>query len=123
MADSSWDLDLNFDLDFSVLEGYDDNSDAVKFDLYILTREIRQINDSLKNVTLLPKTKQEAWVKENKRQIRKLMDDKVKEVMEMFDGMEFDKETLPESVTCMTELRALMTQLHSIMGDSQQLRG
>jgi hypothetical protein len=123
MGNTSWDLDFDLDVDFSVLDGYDDNSEEVKFDLYLLTREIKQISDSLKNVSVLSKPKQEAWVKENKGQLHKLMDGLVKEAMELFDGMEFDKDTLTESITCMTELRSLMTQLHSIMGDSRQLRG
>jgi hypothetical protein len=123
MADSSWDLDFDLDVDFSVLDGYDDDSEELKFDLYLLTREIKQISDSLQNVSILPKAKQQAWVKENRSQLHKLMDGLVKETMELFDGMEFDKDTLSESISCMTELRSLMTQLHNIMGDTHQLRG
>lgn len=125
MANTFWDPDLDgdFNVDFSVVEGYDDDSESIKFDLYVMTREIKQINDSLKTVGLLPKAQQKQWVKDNRAQLQNMMDGMVKEVMEMFDGIEFDKETLADSVSCMTELRAMMTHLHSIIGDSKQLRG
>lgn len=122
MAKNSW--DLNFDFDLSIVDEYEDDGNAeLKFDLYLTTRQIKQIADSLKNITLLPVTQQKKWVKQNKSYLLRMMDTFTSEVMDMFDEAELNQDALDESIACMSEFRQLMNTLNSLVGSNHRLRG
>ncbi len=119
--DPNFDSDLNFD--FAVFDGYDDDNEELKFDLYLMTREIKQASSSLSRVALLPKKQRERWLRENQAQLQQLMDGLVHDVVSVFEDMEVDKIVLADSIACVTELRELINTLNSLSGENKPLRG
>jgi hypothetical protein len=105
--------DLNFNL--SISDGFEDDNEAFKFDLFLMTREIKQITDSLKHVTLLPKKQQIAWVKDNQQLLRKFMSNLNHDMSDVLDDMSLDRDVLHKTISCVTELRELINTLNGLM--------
>ena len=112
--------DFNFNL--SISDGFEDDNQAFKFDLFLKTREIQQINSSLRHVTLLPKRQQQAWVKSNQDLIHKYMDNLTQDMFEVLDDMSLDRDAIQETISCVTQLRELVTMLNSLMTDQKKFR-
>ena len=112
--------DFNFNLSFN--DGFDDDNEAFKFDLYLMTREIKQISDSLRHVTLLPKSKQRSWVRDNQQLLDRFMDNLNREMSDVLDEMSLDKDALKETIACVTELRELVNTLNSLMTDRKNFQ-
>ncbi len=111
--------DLNFNL--SISDGFNDDNEAFKFDLYLMTREIKQISDSLRHVTLLPKSQQKAWVRNNQKLLNKFMDGLTHDMSDVLDEMSLDQEALKETISCVTEMRELVNTLNSLMSDRKNI--
>ncbi|MBT3249595.1 MAG: hypothetical protein HN846_02335 [Candidatus Pacebacteria bacterium] len=113
--------DLNFNLSFS--DGFDDDNESFKFDLFLMTREIKQISSSLKQVTLLPKKQQKQWVRDNQKLLRKFMSNLNHDMYDVLDEMSLDNDVLLETISCVTELRELINTLNSLMVGGRSLIG
>ncbi|MBU0576869.1 hypothetical protein KJ707_02340 [Patescibacteria group bacterium] len=113
--------DFNFNLSFS--DSYEDDNEVFKFDLFLMTREIKQITDSLQNVTLLPKNQQRAWVKDNQKFLHRFMDSLTHDMFNVLDEVSLDQDALQETITCVTELRELVNTLNGLMTGGQRLAG
>ncbi len=112
--------DFNFNL--SISDGFEDDNEAFKFDLFLMTREIKQITDSLRHVTLLPKKQQRAWVKENQKFLNKFMSSLTHDMFDVLDDMSLDKDVLQKTISCVTELRELVNTLNGLMTEGPMLR-
>lgn len=92
------------------------------FDLFLMTREIKQISDSLKRVTLLPKTKQQLWVKHNQLMINKFMERLTHDMLDVLDDISLDQDVLQSTIACVTELRQLVNTINDLMSGGPQLK-
>lgn len=99
----------------SFTNGYSDGNESFKFDLFLMTREIKQIADSLRHITLLPKTQQRVWVKSNQKFLHQFMNSLTHEMFDILDEMSLDQDSLQETITCVTELRELVNTLNALM--------
>lgn len=104
---------LNFNL--SISDGFEDDNEAFKFDLFLMTREIKQITDSLKHVTLLPKKQQARWVKDNQQLLHRFMHNLGDDMADILDDMSLDHDVLQNTISCVTELRELVNTLNGLM--------
>ncbi len=105
--------DLNFNL--SISDSFEDDNEAFEFDLFLMTREIRQITSSLKHVTLLPKKQQKQWVKDNQKLLYKFMGNLNHDMSDVLDDMSLDHDVLQKTISCVTELRELVNTLNGLM--------
>ena len=112
--------DINFNL--SVTDDYGDDNEAFKFDLFLMTREIKQITDSLRLVTLMPKNKQKTWVKDNQQLLHKFMDTLTHDMFNVLDEMSLDQDVIQETIFCVTELRELVNTLNGLMTGGPRLQ-
>jgi K+-sensing histidine kinase KdpD len=112
--------DLNFNL--SISDGFEDDNEAFKFDLFLMTREIKQITNSLKQVTLLPKKQQHDWVKNNQKLLHKFMNSLTHDMSDVLDEMSLDRDVLQKTIACVTELRELVNTLNGLMTGGLRLR-
>lgn len=105
--------DFNFNL--SISDSFEDDNESFKFDLFLMTREIKQITTSLKHVTLLPKKQQDRWVKANQKFIHKFMNNLNHDISDVLDDMSLDRDVLQKTISCVTELRELVNTLNGLM--------
>jgi hypothetical protein len=112
--------DLDFNL--SINDGYEDDNEAFKFDLFLMTREIKQITSSLRLVTLLPKNKRHRWVKDNQQFLQKFMSTLTIDVSEVLDEVQLDQDALQETISCVIELRDLVNTMNGLMVGGQRLQ-
>ncbi len=97
------------------------NSAAVKFGLYVKTHEIRQIEESLRQVMLLPKTNQRRWLADHEGYISELLDSFVSDSTLALDGIQLDGEALELSIEFVTVLRDVMNTIRSLFSDRNTL--
>ena len=111
---------LNFNL--SISDSFGDDNEAFKFDLFLMTREIKQITDSLHHVTLLPKNQQHVWVKDNQKFLNNFMKNLTQDMSNVLDEMSLDRDVLQKTIVCVTELRELINTLNGLMTGGSRLR-
>lgn len=85
---------------------------SVKFDLYVKSREIQQISNSLKRLMLLPAEQRQTWLDENEGMVAELMDSFMDDSVLAMDGLQLDKESMDLSVKLVTEMRNAMDMIH-----------
>lgn len=110
-----------FSFNFSLAEGLADDNEAFKFDLFLMTREMSQVNDSLKHITLLPRDKKKAWVRENQQLLYGFMDQLNHEMLNVLEDMSLDQDVMQNTVVCIMQLRELISTLNALMKEAPQL--
>lgn len=97
-----------------------DSGDSLKFDLYVKSREIKQIVSSLQNVALLPAEKRQTWVDDHESMIVELMDSFMDDSILAMDGLQLDEEGMNLSVELVSNMRDAMNIINSIFSDHKQ---
>ncbi len=102
----------------------DDNNfqDQLKGLLFAKNRELQQIAEEFRKITLLPKEKRQEWVDKNSFFFEELMDAFMQDSMMALDGIEFDSQSKALSVELVSNLRDAMSSLRVIMHDRQTMR-
>lgn len=122
LSDDS-DLNKPHRINFTINDGYDDDNAELKFDLYLMTREIKQITDHLRRITILPRKEQIVWVNKNQLMLDGFMNKLTQDVFENLEEMELDQDALQETIACVVQLRELTNTLRGLMKGPRQLRG
>jgi hypothetical protein len=94
---------------------------AVKFGLFVKTHEIKQLEESLKQVLLMPKQDQMAWLEEHETFVGNLLDSFVTDSTLALDGLQLDNEALQLSIEFVTVLRDVMNTIRSLFNDRTNL--
>jgi len=94
---------------------------AVKFGLYVKTREMKQLEESLKHILLLPKTEREVWLQDHEVLVNDLLESFVSDSTLALDGLQLDPEAMKLSVDFVTTLRDVMNTLRGILEDAHSL--
>ncbi len=92
-------------------------SDELAFDLFVKIREIQQITDSLKQVSLLPTSKRQAWIHDHEPIINDMMESFMQDTLLVMDGMQLDGETTKLSIELITSMRDAMNIIGSMFAD------
>jgi hypothetical protein len=106
---------------FSLVTDQPSNPAAVKFGLYVKTHEIRQIEQSLRQIMLLPKTRQRKWLTDHEAHLSELLDSFVSDSTLALDGLQLDGEALELSIEFVTVLRDVMNTIRSLFSDRTNL--
>lgn len=99
----------------------DEQPGAVKFGLYVKTREMKQLEQSLKHILLLPKSEREVWLEDHEELVNELLESFVSDSTLALDGLQLDPEAMKLSVEFVTTLRDVMNTLRGILEDAQSL--
>lgn len=94
---------------------------AVKFDLYVKTREMKQLEQSLKHILLLPKSERQIWLQDHEELVNDLLESFVSDSTLALDGLQLDSEAMKLSVDFVTTLRDVMNTIRGILEDAQSL--
>lgn len=105
----------------ALLEDHPSSPSAVKFGLYVKTHEIKQLEESLRQVMLLPKKDQMAWLEEHETFVSNLLDSFVTDSTLALDGLQLDSEALQLSIEFVTVLRDVMNTIRSLFSDRTTL--
>ncbi len=99
---------------FSLMAHPSGNSAAVKFGLYVKTHEIKQIDQSLRHILLLPKKAQRQWLTDHEEYVTDLLDSFVSDSTLALDGLQLDGEALELSIEFVTVLRDVMNTIRGL---------
>lgn len=94
---------------------------AVKFNLFVKTHEIKQLDTSLRHVLLLPAKDRQIWLDEHEEFVNNLLDGFVNDSTLALDGLQLDTEALQLSIDFVTSLRDVMNTLRGILNDAHSL--
>lgn len=106
------------DRDFNWTASQDEVA-SVKFDLYVKSREIQQISDSLKQLMLMSVEERQTWLDENEGMVAELMDSFMDDSVLAMDGLQLDKESMDLSVKLVTEMRNAMDMIHRMLARNE----
>lgn len=88
---------------------------AIKFDIYVKLRELKQIGEGFKQLSGLPETDRISWLTEHESFLSEMMDSFLNETMGTIDGVALDSETLELSVELVSTMRDTMNIMHHVM--------
>lgn len=97
------------------LQNVKESNEVLKFDLFLIAREIEQVAQQLTQISLLPQEKKQAWVTKNESILRFFMSDLSIEVLEIFQQLSFDHDATEESITCINRLKELVTVANQLL--------
>jgi len=89
--------------------------DAVKFDMYIKLRELKQISQGFQRLNELPQTERVVWLTDHELFLSEMMETFLNDTLGTIDGVHLDTEALELSVELVTTMRDTMNMMRSIM--------
>jgi len=107
-------------INFSQFAFNDGSSEQVKFDLYLKSREIKQISQLLQKTLPLQKAQRQQWIEENEDFINQLLNSFMDDSMMVLDGIKMDTETMELSVNLISDLRDAVTIIQNLLHDGDK---
>ena len=95
--------------------------DSSKFELYLKTREIKQIYKTLRKIMLMPKLEREAWLDEHGSVVAQGFDNFIDSSNVALDNLSLDTETLELSRDLVLHLRDSLTMVHGFLLEEPEL--
>ncbi len=89
----------------------------VKFDLFLKTREVKQISHSLQKVLTMRRDQRVAWINENGEMINQLLDNFLEDSALILDGAQLDLEGQNLSVEFMKNLREALNIISNLLSN------
>lgn len=97
------------------------SSGSAKFDLYLKSRELKEVSKILEQVLLLPTEQRELWVQENGELISEAVDTYIQDSSSALDGIALDPEMMELSKELVLSLRDTMDIIQGILFDRPKL--
>jgi len=95
---------------------------STKFNLFLKTHEIREIQKVLSHVMLLPPKRRVNWVEENGEIIQAAFDSFIDDSNMVLDDMMIDDEALELSQQLITSLKNALSIVENILSEDQTLQ-
>lgn len=95
------------------------DSAAIKFDLFVKLRELRQVSEGLRAVLALPEREKQAWIEDNEEFLSEMIEAFLQETMTGLDGLALDSEGLELSVELVSVMRDAMAMVQSMTNRRQ----
>ena len=99
------------------------DQDNVKFNLYLRSRELKQISFYLEKIMLYNASKKTAWLKENKKVLKSLLNAFAEDSSLSLDGVQLDKETAALSMELAVNLRQTVAMINALFYSNDGLKG
>jgi len=93
----------------------------IKFGLFVKTHEMRQLEQSLRHILLLPKIERNTWIKDHEDLMNNLLESFVQDSTFALDGLQLDTEAAELSIEFVTSLRDVMNTLRGILENAKSL--
>lgn len=94
---------------------------TVKFGLYVKTHAMKQLEESLKQILLLPKAERETWVLDHEEWVNSVLDNFVQDSTLALNGLQLDQEATDLSIEYVTKLRDVMNTIRGILDEAKSL--
>lgn len=92
-----------------------EEAEEIKFDLFVKSREIKQISQSLEKISLLSEEEQREWINEHETILLDLMNSFMDDSILAMDGLQLDKESMDLSVELVSQLRDAMSSIQKML--------
>ncbi|MBD3279760.1 MAG: hypothetical protein GF390_03545 [Candidatus Pacebacteria bacterium] len=99
-----------------------DSPAAVKFALYLKTREILQINHQLQEVSLMDKKTRYQWLDQHEEMINQLLASFMDDSMLVMNGIELDREGMKMATQLMINLRDAINLVRSLLYGRKRMK-
>ena len=101
-----WSFNLDTDIE---------TTDQSKFDLYLKSRELRQLSEILRDVTHKPRSERLTWIRDNEPFINQMMENFADNSIDVLEGINMDFEAMRLSAELISNLRETTTMIRSLM--------
>ncbi len=96
---------------------------STKFNLFLKAREMKQVEEVLQGVMILPETERQQWVEENGEMMSAAFESFIEDSNQTLEEMNFDLESLELSKELVTALRDTTNIVQGILSEKQKLIG
>jgi len=100
-----------------------DDQESLKFNLYLRSRELQQISHYLEKIMLYSASKRAAWLKENKKVLKSLLQVFAQDSSLSLDGIQLDQETANLSMELAMNLRQTVAMINALFYSNDGLKG
>jgi len=107
--------------DFDQDEPHELSQDELKFDIYLRTREIKELGNVLKDILLLPAEKKQDWLEENGEIMNDSLDSFIDRSNIALHGLSLDDEMMELSSDLVHSLQDTLTVMRSIIREHQKI--
>lgn len=97
------------------------HTSSTKFNLYLKTRELKEVSKVLEQVLMMPQDQRASWVEENGEMLSDAVDTFVQDSNLTLEEVTMDTETLELSKELVLSLRDTMDIIQGILFDRQKL--
>ncbi len=92
-------------------------SNQLKFDLYVKVQEVETVLSTLKDLRLLSNQDQRSWLEDNEPMVMEMLEQFLDNSVTAMSGFQLDKESMELSMKLMTDLREATTIIQSFYDD------
>lgn len=93
---------------------------VLEFDLFLISREIKQTTQELSKINLLSVTEKESWLAENEPLISFFMTDLLSELKKIFLDLSLKQSTAEEAMDCVNHLQELTLVVDQLINSSRE---
>lgn len=105
------------DIVYSELLSLERENNEIKFDLFVQSRKVQQISQTLAQYMLKPQTVDVNWLSRNQALVNQLMDNLLDDSMFVLDGAQLDKESIDLSMSLMTGIRKTVGLVRKVVAE------
>lgn len=92
---------------------------SLKFGLFVKTHEMRSLEESLRQVVVMPRAERMKWLMEHQDFVNDILDSYIADSVLALDGLQLDSEGMRLAIEFVTELRDVMNVLRSIIDSTR----
>ncbi len=105
----------------SAFLGSETSVHTTKFNIFLKTHEIKQVNKALKSVLLMSRNEREEWLAENGEIVQTAFDSFIDDSNLVLESLTFDEDLAEMSQELILSLQNTMEIVNSILGEEQVL--
>ena len=106
------------DVAYSELLSLEQENDEIKFDLFVQSRKVQQISQTLGQYMLKPQAVDARWLSRNQALVNQLMNNLLDDSMFVLDGAQLDKESIDLSMSLMTGIRKTVGLVQKVVSEA-----
>jgi hypothetical protein len=114
---------IKFKFDRALLNSWRSNlkkDQVLEFDLFLISREIKQTTQELSKINLLPDSEKQSWLAENEALVSFFMSDLLSELKDVFLDLSLKQGTAEEAMSCVSHLQELTEVVEHLISDSRE---
>ena len=97
------------------------SQDEIKFDIFLRTREVKELGSVLRELSLMPQSKKSRWLKDNGEVVQAGMDDFLDDSKLVLQGVSLDEEMVQLSGDLVSSMQETLSVMHAVFQDQKIL--